>query len=180
MTCTLGTAALQKRLQPLECKMNRALFHDVRVEHDIDLAIVEGDRLPVRERHCSSVLITAAPVPDSKQGDATEILRYGGVGLPGALSDEERPLGVAEPFAGHRWHVQHHARTRNSLILDWLAIPNPWYVRPKLICGNLPSDIPDRDEEGRYQSLGSAESKALQLGPTRDRAAATCFGDLGR
>src|SRR5215472_17582254 len=144
--------------------MNRALFHDVRVEHDIDLALFEGDPLAIGERHCSAVLVMAAPVPDSKQGDATEILRYGGVGLPGALSDEERPLGVADPWAGHTWHVQHHARTRKRLVLGWLAIPNPWYVRPKLKCGNLPNDIPDRYEQAGHESLRCDEAETLKFG----------------
>src|SRR5260221_295539 len=110
----------EERLKAREREVNARLRHHIVVEGQVDLTVVERDRLPIGERDSSPVLICAAPIPDAEQGNGAEALRNSGVGLPSPLSNEERFSGIVDPapLQTTTWHIDDHAGLARRLVLD--------------------------------------------------------------
>src|SRR5215207_5589365 len=75
--------------------MNLLLEHHVRVKDDVNLTVVQRDRLPLWQGSLSTVFVGATPIPHPNKGDGAQILAHKCVTFLDALCDEERHRRVA-------------------------------------------------------------------------------------
>src|SRR5215472_18289519 len=109
--------------------MNLWLHHHVRVENDVNRALVKSYRVPVRKRRCPASVIRSAPVPDAEERNAAEPDGDGRVRLGDALGDEQRHIRIADEsglsgFARatkSRVNIEQHCTARLHLIFSQLA-----------------------------------------------------------
>ena len=135
--------------------------------------------MPVLQGLSLPVSVADGPAIDAEQANGAETLAGTSVGFWHANRDEQRPPHIQNQMGYLGRHIENRGNARWHFVFNHSAPKDPGFIGPKLLKGDLTTNVPNRHEQARF-ALGFCEGECEQRFAFCFRSVSACRDHLRR